>query len=90
MSIKRKTKCARLPIDLDGPDGNAFNLMGVAIRLAPTLGLSAEKVIEAMEQGDYTDLLIEFDFHFGNVLSITTCNGELLESIEKRRREKYS
>ena len=86
MSIKRKPQCARPPIDLDGPDGNAYVLLGVANRLAPQLGLSAERVVEAMKQGDYTDLLIAFDFHFGNVVSITTGNDELLESIEKRHR----
>ena len=48
MTIKRKSQCTRPPIDLDGPDGNAYVLLGVANRLAPQLGLSAEKVVEAM------------------------------------------
>ncbi len=91
MTIKRKPQqCTRPLIDLDGSDGNAFVLMGFAKRLAPRLGLSPERVVEAMDQSDYIDLLITFDFHFGGVVSIVTGDDELLESIENRRREKHS
>ena len=57
-------------IDLTGPDGNAFVLMGYAKRLAKQLypkGLGFEKeIINEMMSGDYEHLLEVFDKHFGD------------------------
>ena len=57
-------------IDLTGPDGNAFMLLGKAKQLAKQLypkGMGFEKQItEEMMQGDYEHLLEVFDKHFGD------------------------
>ncbi len=89
MTIQKKSQHTKALIDLDGPDGNAFALMGYAKVLAPQLGLSAERVVEEMKEGDYIDLLIAFDSIFGNVVSITTGNDELLDDIDMRLQERH-
>ena len=51
-------------VDLTGPDGNAFALMGLASRLAKQLGI--ESPITEMMKGDYEHLLEVFDKNFGD------------------------
>lgn len=53
-------------IDLTGPDGNAFALMGYAHRFAAQLGLNSDKIIQEMIAGDYEELLQVFDNYFGD------------------------
>jgi hypothetical protein len=55
-------------IDLTGPQGNAFALMGTAMNLGKQLGLTKEQrdqVIEEMKSSDYENLIQVFDKHFG-------------------------
>jgi len=51
-------------VDLTGPDGNAFALMGLASRLAKQLGI--ESPTAEMMKGDYEHLLEVFDKNFGD------------------------
>ena len=56
-------------VDLTGPDGNAFALMGLATRLAKQLGIDSHtiNVIKTkMMSGDYEHLLKVFDKYFGD------------------------
>lgn len=53
-------------IDLTGPEGNAFCLMGYARKFARQLGLDSEKVIGEMMRGDYQNLVNVFDGYFGD------------------------
>ena len=56
-------------VDLTGPDGNAFALIGLATRLAKQLGIDSHtiNVIKTkMMSGDYENLLQVFDKYFGD------------------------
>ncbi len=53
-------------IDLTGPDGNAFALMGYAQNFARQLGKDSKAIIGEMMMGDYEHLLRVFDRHFGD------------------------
>lgn len=64
--ICKKPKDYRITIDLTGPDGNAFNLMGVARRLARKMGTDPDPIIDEMKAGDYENLLRVFEKHFGD------------------------
>jgi len=67
--IREKSISKEIVIDLTGPDGNAFALMGNANRLAKMLGYSDEKkdkLLEDMQSGDYENLVQVFDDHFGS------------------------
>jgi len=52
-------------IDLTGPQGNAFVLMGLASRYARQLGLDSDAVLAEMQQGNYENLVQVFDRYFG-------------------------
>jgi len=64
--IKEKSKKDKLEIDLTGPEGNAFHLIGVANRLSKQLGLDSNKIREEMMSGDYENLVKVFDSYFGD------------------------
>ena len=67
--IRKKQPQKEIIIDLTGPDGNAFALMGYARRFAKQLGYSKEdqdQLLELMKSGDYENLIEVFDDHFGS------------------------
>lgn len=68
--IREKKKNGNLPIivDLTGPQGNAFALMGMAQNLAKQLRWDGEKIqmlLDEMMSDDYENLLQVFDREFG-------------------------
>ena len=71
--IKKKTEQIEIVIDLTGPDGNAFVLLGKAKSFAKQLGMNgveAEALINDMMSGDYEHLLELFDKHFGSFVTL--------------------
>ena len=72
MAIKSIKEKKRLPIEIDltGPDGNAFVLLGKAKNLAKQLELDGDKIIEEMTSGDYDNLLDVFDENFGSFVTL--------------------
>jgi len=66
MIRKKRHRPNQIVIDLTGPDGNAFVLMGYAKRFAKQLGLDSNKIIDEMTSGDYEHLLEVFDNAFGS------------------------
>ena len=57
-------------IDLTGPDGNAYALMGYAKNFAKQLGLDGEEIISNMMSGDYENLLQVFEENFGSFVTL--------------------
>lgn len=71
MSIKSRDKMPReVTIDLNGPEGNAFVLMGKAKTWAKQMGLDADAIITDMQSDDYEHLLDVFDEHFGDFVTL--------------------
>lgn len=66
----KKMKTGPVEIDLTGPDGNAFNLIGTASRLAEQLDLDKKKIRSEMMSGDYENLLKVFDKYFGEFVTL--------------------
>lgn len=66
MIQEKKERTGPIVIDLTGPDGNAFALMGYASRFAKQLGLDSKVIINEMQSGDYENLLRVFDGYFGS------------------------
>ena len=64
--IREKQPTKEIIIDLTGPDGNAFALMGYASNFAKQQGLNKEEIINEMMSSDYEHLLQVFDKHFGS------------------------
>ena len=64
--IRKKQSHGHIVIDLTGPDGNAYALMGYAKRFAKQLGLDSSEIIKEMTSGDYENILEVFDKNFGS------------------------
>jgi hypothetical protein len=66
--IRKKStpNSGRIIIDLTGPEGNAFVLMGLATDFANQLKIDPKPIIEEMKSSDYENLIQVFDRHFGN------------------------
>jgi hypothetical protein len=64
--IREKQPQTETVIDLTGPEGNAFVLMGYAKRFAKQLGLNGDQIIAEMKAGDYDNLIEVFDGYFGD------------------------
>jgi len=64
--IREKQPPREIIIDLTGPDGNAFALMGYAMRFAKQLGKDGKAITNEMMSGDYENLIEVFEREFGN------------------------
>ena len=67
--IREKAIPHDIVIDLDGPDGNAFVLLGTAKRFARQLcydKTETDLMLADMRSSDYEHLLKVFDKHFGD------------------------
>lgn len=71
MAIKQKeTLNRKAEIDLTGPDGNAFVLLGTAKNLSQQLGKDFEPIKIRMLSGDYENLIKVFDEEFGDFVDL--------------------
>ncbi len=64
--IVKKPKNGKIVVDLTGPQGNAFALIGMAETWSKQLGLDPEEVQADMMSGDYNHLLSVVEKHFGD------------------------
>lgn len=82
--IRNAIRNTKPVIDLDGPAGNAWNLIGAAENYGKQLSYSKEmraEIIEKMTSGDYTNLVKTFDEYFGDYVILETNQKSLLESL---------
>ena len=71
MAIKSKDEMpSERSIDLTGPDGNAFALLGQAKRYARQLDMDFDLIQKEMTSGDYENLLKVFDKYFGGFVTL--------------------
>lgn len=64
--IRAKQEPKEIVIDLTGPQGNAFYLLGTARDLAVQLDLDWNYIYEEMTSSDYENLVEVFDHYFGD------------------------
>ena len=69
MAILKK-KYKKQVIDLTGPQGNAFYLLGTAMKLCKQIGLDVNAVLKDLKGGDYEHLITRFDYHFGMIIDL--------------------
>jgi hypothetical protein len=70
--IKSK-KSKGIEIDLTGPQGNAYFLLGTASKLGRQLGLDTDEIgviLRNMRSSDYENLINVFDKNFGNIVTL--------------------
>lgn len=68
--IMEKPEETGITIDLTGPQGNAFYLLGTANNLANQLGLDGGQIMREMKEGDYEHLVQTFDNYFGDIVTL--------------------
>ena len=69
-------------IDLSGPDGNVFSLIGVATRLAKQFEKDPKAIMAEMMSGDYRNALFVFDREFGEFIDLKLPEGMTAKSIK--------
>lgn len=77
--ITRSRRGIRREIDIDGPDGNAYALMGVAQDFGRQLKWEQTKIkdmIDDMKSSDYEHLLEVFNWHFGQFVNLVRTEHE--------------
>lgn len=67
-SIEEKQKS--IEIDLTGPDGNVFYLIGQGGRFCKQLGLNSEVFTRRMMSGDYENAIKVFEEYFGEFVTL--------------------
>ena len=70
MAIVSKDTTKKQVIDLTGPEGNAFSLLGTASKLCKQLGMYDTLVVDEMTSGDYEHLIKTFDTYFGDYIDL--------------------
>ena len=73
MAILKKDTIRKQVIDLTGPQGNSFYLLGLAVKLCNQIGFSGlgtQGILEDMKNGDYEHLITRFDYHFGELIDL--------------------
>ena len=71
-----------IEIDLNGPDGNAHVLLGLAGKLGKRMGMSLdeiERIKDEMRLSTYELLLLTFDKYFGHVVTLYRDGGRPTE-----------
>ena len=63
-------KIKKIEIDLTGPEGNAFCLMGYAKNFCKQMEIDSAPIIKEMMQGDYDRLVAVFDREFGDFVTL--------------------
>lgn len=85
---------SRRTIDLNGPEGNAFYLIGLVSSTAKQLGMSKHTITTRMMSGDYFNLLAEFEAAFGDfyylILTDDIDSQELENRASQIRKEVYN
>ena len=71
MAIKdKKPRREKITVDLTGPQGNAYWLLGYAQKLGKQLEWDTEKIMEEMQSTDYENLIQVFDSYFGEFVDL--------------------
>ena len=79
--IRKRVEKFETVVNLDGPDGNANNLIGLAIRIMRDSRMSEEEIapiVKEMKSSDYKNLVMTFDNYFKSSVVLETTNEELL------------
>ena len=65
-----KNELDKMILDLEGPDGNAFVILGKAHCLANHLNLDSNAILNEMKSSDYNNLVKTFEKYFGEYVDI--------------------
>lgn len=67
---KKELNHKKIKIDLTGPQGNVFYLIGMTKQLSRVLGKDSEEIQGRMMSGDYENAIKVFDEEFGGFVNL--------------------
>jgi len=70
MIISKEKMEAGIEIDLTGPNGNAFYLLGMTKALCKQLDKNFDDISTRMASGDYENLIQIFEKEFGDIVTL--------------------
>jgi hypothetical protein len=73
MAIISKDTTRKQVIDLTGPQGNAYFLLGTASNLCKQIGINeheTDSILEEMKSSGYVNLIETFDKYFGDYIDL--------------------
>lgn len=83
--IANKNTRKHVTVDLDGPEGNAFVLLGMAKSWSKQLGLDWAGIEQKMTSGDYRNLVLTMEKYFGSFVRFETSQKDLLKRLKSDR-----
>ena len=84
--IRKIKKTDQNIINLDGPDGNAFNLIGVLTGSFKKSGLDLKPVVDEMMSG-LPPFAKVFNWHCGVTYTLLTSDQALIDVIQKEEKD---
>ena len=72
MTIRRTKKEKKQVLNLEGPEGNAYVLLGTCRRYAIELGMDWDTIEPEAKSGDYIHLVKTLQTYFGNWVDFAT------------------
>jgi hypothetical protein len=69
-SINERPRETPVEIDLTGPEGNVFVLIGIGNRYCRQLGLNTQEFTTKMMSGDYENAVNVFEKYFGSFVTL--------------------
>lgn len=86
MNKKMLPKRIMIDIDLDGPDGNAFVILGYVKSIGRQVGFAEnvqKRISEEMKKSDYDHLISVFIKYFNPYVNLWTSNDKLLKLMDR-------
>jgi hypothetical protein len=77
MALLERTPHRKRTLDLNGPDGNAWALLGYAKQWGSQMGIDVRAIQKEMQSSNYKHLVETFDKHFGVVVDLILPEGGL-------------
>lgn len=80
MAILKTVPFKKPIIDLSGPKGNAFYLLGLAKKMGKQFGWETsdiDSMLDNLKSKDYKHLVLSFDEYFGEVVDLNLAGIEL-------------
>lgn len=83
MAIYKGRAPQRREIDLSGPEGNAYSLLGIAKNLSKQLDMDFDAIRAEMTSSNYEHLVTTFNKYFGDYVDVYYGFDEVEEFYEE-------
>jgi len=82
--IRKRIADKEMIVNIDGPDGNAFHLIGIAVTLGRDTSMKEDEIKhmkQEMMEGNYINLLKIFEEYWVEYVVLETKNEEYLKEM---------